>query len=860
MKRILLSLFLLTTGIQTCFASNNTRNDNSINIKAGKGTLTLQPLNQNAIRVRFTISPVNCTDELVYLPSETGVKYAVREDDNILSVRLDSISAVFDKRQNTLTFTDINGNTVLQEKAGGRLLQPTTVQGDSAYIAEQRFISPEDEHQFGTGQFQDGYLNIRGLPRRLTQVNTQIAIPFVLSDKGYGILWNNYGMTEFNPADKSVRLIPEASEGQSVTVNTTSTSGNKVETRNFKLFSAEFNVEENGQYGLLLDVGQTMARKHYITIDGQNIVDVNNLWLPPTTSVILNLKKGMHSVEVRGEKNDAPILYWRKINNETAFRSPVAGAIDYTVFSGNADDVIASYRRLTGHVPMPPLWAFGYIHCRERYNTQAELLENAREFRRRGIPVDVIVQDWQWWGKHGWNAMRFDEDKYPDPAEMIRELHDMNMRFMLSVWSKIDRNSDLGKEVNSHGYYLPGTEWIDFFNTDAATFYWDNFSRRLLKPYGIDSWWQDATEPENDDLLNRRINNGKTPGEFYRNIFPLLVNKTVYEGLRKDDPERRAMILTRSAFSGIQRYGVVTWSGDVGNDWETLRRQIAGGLGQMASGLPWWTYDAGGFFRPSNQYTDGDYQERMLRWIQAATFLPMMRVHGYMSHTEPWRYGERTESIISKFITLRYRLLPYIYSHAATVANHDGTLMRPLIFDFPHDKEALAQGCEYMFGKSLLINPVTQGGVDIWRTYLPETDAGWVDFWTGKQYDGGRYVNIPVSIDMIPVFVKGGTILPMDGKRQHVYDKTDATQEIHIYPGADATFTLYEDEGHNYNYKNGAYSNITFNWNNVNHTLTIEDRKGEYPGMKQSRSFRIISPGTDKTIKYNGKKLSIKLK
>ena len=482
MERILLSLFLFTTGIQLCFASNSTRNDNYINVKAREGTLTLQPLNQNAIRVRFTIFPVNCTDELVYLPSETEVKYQVTEDDNSLSIHLDSLSAVFDKRHSTLTFTDVDGRTILQEKAGGRSLHPTTVQGDSAYIAEQSFISPEDEHLFGTGQFQDGYLNIRGLSRRLTQVNTQISVPFVLSDKGYGILWNNYGMTDFNPADNNVRLIPETSDGQAVTVNTTSTSGNKVETRNFKLFSAEFNVDEDGQYGLLLDVGQSMARKHCITVDGQNVVDVNNLWLPPTTSAIVNLKKGRHSVEVRGEKNDAPVLYWRKVNDETIFRSPVAEAVDYTVFSGNADDVIASYRRLTGHVPMPPLWAFGYIHCRERYNSQAELLENASEFRHRGIPADVIVQDWQWWGKYGWNAMQFDEDKYPDPAEMVRELHDMDMRLMLSVWSRIDRNSALGKETDSHGYYIPGTEWIDFFNPEAASFYWDNFSRRLLKP------------------------------------------------------------------------------------------------------------------------------------------------------------------------------------------------------------------------------------------------------------------------------------------------------------------------------------------------------------------------------------------
>lgn len=442
---------------------------------------------------------------------------------------------------------------------------------------------------------------------------------------------------------------------------------------------------------------------------------------------------------------------------------------------------------------------------------------------------------------------------------MVRELHDMNMHLMLSVWSKIDKQSTLGKQMESKGFYIPGTDWIDFFNPDAAAFYWQNFSGKLLKPYKIDAWWQDATEPENDDLLNRRVNNGKTPGEFFRNVYPLFVNKTVYEGLRKDDPGRRAMILTRSGFSGIQRYGAVTWSGDVGNDWETLRRQIAGGLGQMATGLPWWTYDAGGFFRPSDQYTNKDYQERMLRWIQTGTFLPLMRIHGYMSQTEPWRYGEQVEHIISEFLDLRYRLLPYIYSQAAFVAYQGGTFMRPLIFDFSQDKEALKQENEYMFGKSLLINPITQGNVRNWRTYLPEHTAGWVDFWNGKTYEGGQYVDIPVTIDRIPVFVKAGTILPMGMKKQYALERPNTPLEIYIYPGEDASFTLYEDEGDNYNYENGAYSNIMFQWNNHKRVLTIEEREGEYPGMQLSRTLRIISPSAEKTVVYQGKKMTVRL-
>lgn len=341
---------------------------------------------------------------------------------------------------------------------------------------------------------------------------------------------------------------------------------------------------------------------------------------------------------------------------------------------------------------MMPLWSLGYIHCRERYNTQAELLENAREFKQRKLPIDVIVQDWQYWGKHGWNAMRFDEERYPNPEKMMQELHDMDMRLMISVWSKIDAQSEVGKQAKENGYYIPGSDWIDFFNVDAAAFYWQHFRSGLLK-YGIDAWWQDATEPKNDDLRNRRINNGQTPGEVYRNVYPMFVSKTIYEGLRKDDPNRRAMIFTRSGFSGMQRYAAATWSGDVGYDWETLRRQIAGGLGQMAAGLPWWTYDAGGFFRPGDQYTNPEYHEQFIRWLQAGTFLPLMCVHGYMSNTEPWRYGKKVEHIVARYLDLRYRLLPYIYSQNAAISFRGSTLMRPLVMDFPKDSLALEQTC-----------------------------------------------------------------------------------------------------------------------------------------------------------------------
>ena len=647
----------------------------------------------------------------------------------------------------------VKGNMLtVKDKAGKNVFCATAHQLKEGE-ATLTFDSPKDEFLFGLGQFQDGYSNVRGLSRRLTQVNTQISIPMLISSKGYGVLWNNYGLTEFNPCKQSVVLQKRDGAGQREVVDVTSTEGGKREVRERHIFEATINIDEAGDYALLLDVGQKMARRHNLTIDGQPVIEMQNLWLPPTASKIVHLTKGNHLLSAELTKDDKPVLYYNKVNDETTFRSPVAEAVDYTVFVGTPDEIIATYRELTGKCPEMPDWALGYIHCRERFHSSDEILQTANRFRSEQLPVSVIVQDWQYWGKYGWNSMRFDEDYYPDPKALTDSLHNMDIRLMVSVWSKIDKNSDIGKQIEAANYYIPGTDWIDFFNPDAANAYWKNFSERLV-PLGIDAWWQDATEPENDDLAGRKVNNGKWTGEQVRNVYPLLVNKTVYEGLLKAG--KTPMILTRCGFPGIQRYGSAMWSGDVGNDWETFRRQITAGLGMQAAGIPWWTYDAGGFFRPQNQYTDSAYIERMLRWIETSVFLPLMRVHGYMSNTEPWNYGKEAQDIIAQCLKERYRLMPYIKRCAKAVSEEGSTLMRPLVFDFSNDAEALKQKYEYMFGPALLISPVTEPGVTSWQTYLPQNEGGWTDYRTGKHYDGGQYVTTSVTKAFIPVFIRAG--------------------------------------------------------------------------------------------------------
>ena len=695
----------------------------------GKGKLTVTTVARNAVRIQYAEGEVKND-----LPDWLYVKHdAVKSKD----VKVD-----VDSRRQVLTVKNRQGRVVFTATRH-------QLEGGEATLT---FATPKDEYLCGLGQFQDGYANVRGLSRRLTQVNTQISLPMLLSSKGYGVLWNNYGLVDFNPCDRSVKLTRREGEGASEVVNVTTTEGGRQEVRRRNIYEATIDVAAAGDYALLLDVGQKMARRHNLVIDGQKVIDMQNTWLPPTTSAIVRLTAGRHIVTAELSRGDNPVVYYGQVKDETTFRSPVAPQLDYTVFVGSADEIIATYRDLTGPAPLMPSWALGYIHCRERFHSSQEILETANRFKQEKLPISVIVQDWQYWGKYGWNSMQFDEEHYPDPKALTDSLHKMDIRLMVSVWSKIDKNSVVGREMVAANRYIPGTDWIDFFNPQAAADYWKNFAQRLV-PLGIDAWWQDATEPENDDLAGRRVNNGKWAGEQVRNVYPLLVNKTVYEGLLNEGVER-PMILTRCGFPGIQRYGSALWSGDVGNDWETLRRQIVAGLGVQAAGVPWWTYDAGGFFRPGDQYTNKDYIERMLRWIEISVYLPLMRVHGYMSNTEPWNYGPEAQQVIAECLQERYKLLPYIEECAGRISKEGYTLMRPLVFDFADDPVALQQKYEYMFGPKLLISPVTEPGVTEWKTYLPKNKGGWDDYRTGKHYAGGQTVTTAVDKAHIPVFVR----------------------------------------------------------------------------------------------------------
>ena len=838
------------------------RSATGVTVPVSDGIIELRPLEDGAIRVQVHKQGQKpaVMDEVVLLEGRPIPRFSVRQTTEAVIVDAGSLQARVDRRSGSLTFTDAKGSVLLREKDGGRVL-PRPIPGQEAATLQDAFLSPRDEYLFGSGQFQDGFLNVRDLPRRLTQVNTQISIPFLLSSKGYGLLWHNYGRTDLNPADTVISLTAAGTGTYSVNQSITGDSTGP-DIRQSAYFTGEFDVPIAGPQAMMLDSGQKMDRRYHVEIDGKTVVDFSNYWLPPTTSWFTTLSAGRHTIRVAGDISDKPTVFFRPAEDLTTLRSFSGNTIDYVVFAGpSSDDVIRRYRDVTGAAPLMPQWAYGFIQCRARYYSQKELLDTLQTFRDKKIPLDVIVQDWMYWGKYGWNAMRFDEKDYPDPAGMVKAVHDQHAHLMVSVWSRIGADTEIGKEFQSKQLFIPGTEWVDFFNPAARALYWKDFSTRMV-PLGIDAWWLDATEPENDDLHERTVATGS--GDDVRLLYPLMVNRTVYEGLRKDVPNKRVLLLTRNAFLGQQRYASATWSGDVGNDWESLRRQITGGLGFSASGLPYWTTDTGGFFRPGKtQFTDPEYHERFLRWFEFSTFTPLMRVHGWLTPTELWLYGPQVESISRKYLDLRYRMLPYTYSEAAQVTLHGSTLLRPLVMDFPHDETALQQKYEFMFGKNLLIAPIVSPGVQAWSVYLPQTDAGWYEFWTEKHLSGGGNTEADASLDQIPLYVPAGSILPMGPLEQYTTEKPADPIELRIYPGADTTFTLYEDEGTNYNYEKGQYSTITFKWNDKASELEIGQRAGSFPQMLSQRSFSVHLAGSraaPKLITYQGSAIRLSMK
>jgi alpha-D-xyloside xylohydrolase len=671
------------------------------------------------------------------------------------------------RKDGAITYRDLSGAQLFQEAS--RKLTPVKVNGEDTFRAESFVnIYGSREGLYGLGQHQAGVWNYRGESVDISQDNSNISIPLLVSSKGYGIFWNNDSRSRFN---------------------------------------------------------NRFANYMYIT-------------------------------------------------------SEVADNIDYYFFYGpELDQIIAAYRELTGAAPMFGKWAYGFWQCKNRYKSQEEILGIARKYRELHIPADNIVQDWFWWNRKGEHVFN---KNYPDPKGMVDQLHKDNFHLMISVWPFFEPGSAVYDDMEKRGwfvdkfkfakppYHTSGMAVYDATNPEARKYYWQLMDKALFN-IGIDAWWLDTTEPETEGqedniLLHHKLAIGS--GDRYVNIYPLMTTGAVYDGQRSASDKKRVFILSRSAFAGDQRYGVAAWSGDINSDFLTFARQIPAGLNFAVSGLPYWTTDIGGFV--TEDPDDPAYRELFVRWFQFGTFSPILRVHGTRKtdQNELWSYGPDAQRILTNFDRLRYRLLPYIYSLAWKTTSESYTPMRPLVMDFRTDVRAQNTGDQFMFGPAFLVNPVTEPAATARNLYLPQSK--WYDFWTGSAVTGGRTITADAPLERLPLYVRAGSILPLGPDEEWSTEKPADPIELRIYRGADGDFTLYEDENDNYNYEKGAYATIPLHWDDARQALTIGDRQGQFPGMLESRTFRIVFVGEkhgvginpeaqdDKTVPYSGKQVTIR--
>src|ERR1035437_8789784 len=816
-----------------------------VTLAMSSGKMKLTVCSDSIVRVMYspTATLPAGQDFVVTNHSWPRTSFKVVDVNGKVTVTTRTLKATVDKASGAVSFFNASGKLLLAEPAAGsKTMTAATVNGESSFQPEQSFASPADEFLYGLGQFQEGIWNWRGMPQQLRQLNTPISVPMIVSSYGYGLLWNNASLTEFNPADTQVPLTNKSG------TFTTTDAGDYV-----------FFVKDGDRRGLI-----------GVQVNGQTVVAITNMWVPYTISGKIALPAhATYSVSLLGGGSQAKI-FARPLGNTTTFRSEVGDAIDYYFFYGpTAGEGIAGDRLATVDAPLFPKAAYGFWQCRERYSSQAQMLAAARQFRSKQIPVDFIVQDWQYWGNHGWGAYQWDLKNYPDPANMIAELHTNHFKYMISVWSNPSGIAGKALSATPHGL-VPRSSWMDVFNPAVRRLRW-KYMNSAFYGIGTDAWWQDATEPGDDGNSVTGVKTFVGSANRVRNSYPLFASQATYEGQRGTDASKRVVILSRSAYLGQQRFAAAAWSGDISGDWLTFARQLRGGLNFSLTGLPYWTTDTGGFFHPHDQYASPDYNELLTRWFQWSAFCPILRIHGYTTATEIWNWLPATQTNLIAFDQLRYRMLPYNYSVAWKITHDHYTPMRALMMDFPKDKNVFAIADEYMFGPAFLVCPITTPQATTRAVYLP-SGTSWVDFWTGETLTGGKTIMANAPIDILPLYVRAGSIVPFGPGIQYATEKPLDPIELRVYRGADGEFTLYEDEGDNYNYEKGASATIPFAWDESKQTLTIGKRSGNFHGMLKERTIRVVfvSPGhgigpaaensPSTVVQYTGKPVVVNVK
>jgi alpha-D-xyloside xylohydrolase len=720
-----------------------------LELHTDSGDLTVEPWSESIIHIRFGPAGYRGNYNPSVIATPEKVRFNIQQTANAYIVTTPKLSARISKSTAAVSFTDARGNVLLQEAE--RSIGEGTIQA---------FATPTPI--FGLGQHVDGLLDYSGSTVHLQQKNGDVAVPMMLSPKGFGILWNNASVMD-------------------------------------------------------VDVAKPGAK---------------------------------HPLVVRNE----------------------AGAgIDYHFILGpEPDQVIAGYRWLTGDAPLMPRWSWGFWQSREHYETQDQVLGIARTYRAMGVPIDAVVIDWQHWRPGDWGAHKFDPARFTDPAGMVRTLRQWSVHVPVSVWARLDPDTDNAKELDAVGGLFPPTynnvyppgkgRWYDAWNPKAREIYWKQVARGYGQ-LGFDTWWLDASEAELGGNWGqmRELRTAAGPGAEVYNSYPLLHTTAVHEGMRRDMPDKRVMILTRSAYSGQQRNGALTWSGDTQGNWESFRKNVTAALNFSMSGIPYWSADIGGFFGGDTH--DPAYAELFNRWEQFAIFTPQFRVHGTNGGKEIWNWNGDIQPQLIDNVKLRYRLLPYIYSLSWDVTKNRGSMMRALVFDFRSDMKAIAQTHEYMFGKALLVAPVVEKGANKRSVYLP-SGTSWFDFFSGRRLAGGQTIEADAPISHIPVFARAGSIVPIGPVKPYADAPSNEPIELRVYPGANGAFALYDDAGDGFGYLKGEYSFVRLAWNDRTRSLSLAARQGAYPGMAGTHQFKILcgsEPVVAKLISYSGNATTVAL-
>lgn len=922
-------------------------------------TVRLEVVADNIIRLRGTRDDALPEKQSLMIVEQTATPaFTVKKSGQNVVVKAARAQAIYNTATGVVTFYDGKGKQMLRSVAGATMMKPYRVPDEDKGVGtlteaerngwswQTEFESPADEAFYGLGQHQAEDYNYKGKNEELFQYNTKVSIPFIISNKGYGLLWDSYSLCRWgNPAAyKQLGEVfklksADGREGKLTGTYRNEEAGIQLTRLEDSIYFEHAKVIDKLPKEFPLNGGSVVyegtieapAEATYrfilyyagytrVLIDGKEVVPERwrtawnpNSWkfsvsLPAGRTVPLRIEWkpdgdvsycGLRVAEPRTEEHQQNLSLWSEMSRDMDY---------YFINGGTMDGTIAGYRTLTGKAQVMPKWAMGFWQSRERYTSSKDIEDNISEFRRRHIPVDNIVQDWNYWPLDSWGSHEFEASRYPNPQAMLDSVHAMHGRFMISVWPKFYCTTKNYKELDSKGWIYHQAvqdsiyDWLGFmgsfydaYDAGARKMFWRQMDENLFSKYkqGIDAWWMDASEPNVRDCTPigyRKALCGPTAlgsSTEYFNAYSIVNADAIYNGQRGVNPDKRVFLLTRSGFAGLQRYSTATWSGDIATRWEDMRAQMTAGMNFSMSGIPFWGMDQGGFC-VENRYMKAqgvwnetgeenadlkEWRELQARWNQFGCFVPLYRTHGQWPAREVWNIAPDDHPAYKTIVyydRLRYRLMPYLYSMAGWVYLKDYTLMRGLVMDYGADAAVNNIPDQWMFGPSLMACPVAKYQQRSREVYLPK-QCGWYDLYTGTHYAGGQTITADAPYEKIPVMVPDGGIIPFGPAMEWSDEKPAELINLYVYAGRDGEFMLYEDEGVNYNYEKGMYATISLKYDDASRTLTISDRQGEFPGMLKSRRFNVVLVTPDshtalnldnpagKTVEYSGQALSVKL-